>query len=146
LEKSGRAGIKAMAGAVAMLLILQFVLGMYINLFVSIPQNMHWGMMMYSAGRMMHAFPGFVPLMLHIFLSIAITALSITGFVLSSLFGSIQDIVLNVIGFASIIIAGASGLAFMMGGQNNINSYIMAVGFLVALVTYMVEFAYANTG
>ena len=34
----------------------------------------------------------------------------------------------------SIILAGVNGLFFVFDGQNNINSYLMSIGFILAVI------------
>ena len=44
-----------------------------------------------------------------------------------------------VVALGGILVAGLGGLAFLMGGQSNGASYLMAVGFLVAVGGYLAE-------
>jgi hypothetical protein len=44
-----------------------------------------------------------------------------------------------VAGLGGILVAGLGGVAFLMGGQSNSASYLMAVGFLVAVGGYVAE-------
>ena len=41
------------------------------------------------------------------------------------------------VAFLAVLVAGYGGLSFLMGGQNNGNSFMMAIGWLVAFGVYM---------
>lgn len=117
----------------------QFLLGMYINLFVSLP--MHAMAPMGPMGSMsgMMRMAGTSPLvMLHVLWGLG---LAVGGFLVgvgtlvshrSHLVGAAG------VGFLAILVAGWAGLQFVMAGQQDAMSYTMAVGWLVAMLAYLV--------
>lgn len=122
-------------------LLLQFVLGMYTNLFVTLPQvpepsgpsgfMSHMGPMMSVGAR--HP----------VFLAHMIVGMLLALGAVVTLVGALSShqrhaIILTSIGLASVLIAGYGGLTFFMGGQHNSASFTMALGWLVALTTYFI--------
>lgn len=120
-------GLTAMLVILFLFLVIQFLLGMYINLFVSIPPRSPLFMMGYGP------YDGFPIVMAHMFLGILIGLLSIGILFLSLHSGDVKTL-LSAIGlFLSVLLAGIDGLFFLFDGQNNINSYLMSTGFILAL-------------
>jgi hypothetical protein len=68
------------------------------------------------------------------FLGILIGLISI-GILFLSIESGEKKILASAIGlFLSVLIAGIDGLFFLFDGQNNINSYLMATGFILAML------------
>ena len=134
-----RTGLTAMAA----LLIFQFAVGMWVNLYVSIPQLAPgYGMMgvmsevMYSVGAPV--------LMLHMMLGWLMAAGALMVFVLSLLEGRTAVIGLAVVGLASVLLAGLGGLFFLFSGGDNAYSYLMALAFVSAFSAYFSALAIAR--
>src|SRR5713101_3687819 len=139
--------LRAIVVVMLLALFLQFLLGMWLNLFATFPQltvssgNMFGGMMgsmmsfMLSGGMpilMIHMMTGFVMLAL----AVIVLAVSVTVYSDKKMSG----VLLGVGGLSSIIFAGISGLYFMYSGfSNDVYSYLMAVGFIVAFMAYFAE-------
>lgn len=105
------------------LLALQFILGMLANLFASIPSYQPWRVFHYVGPIALHTFNGLCLLILAcIFLRNALK--------------TYQSIRQAVGGLICIVVAFASGTIFVNAGQNNVFSFIMALGFLGALLAY----------
>lgn len=111
-------------GILSMLLGIQFLLGMYINLYVSLPTGTN-------------SFAGYITengvVAAHIFLAFLIVIMDFFAFFMA-IHARIGDryILSVLLSLISIVIAGVSGMLFMMGGQNNAYSFIMALFFLLA--------------
>ena len=111
------------------LLGVQFLLGMAINLFVHI----------WPAGAGMAEMMGNGPLVgIHMMLGMILVAGGVLG-VATALPNGRQATACAVVALGGILVAGLGGLAFLMGGQSNGASYLMAVGFLVAVGGYVAE-------
>ncbi len=110
----------------------QFLLGMAVNLFVQLPPS----------GAAMAAMMSGNPLVpLHMMLGMLLGVGAVLAVVLALSGGR------AVIGFAAlalggIVIAGVGGLTFLFGGHDNSASFLMSVGFLVAVGGYVGELAY----
>ncbi|MDG6971130.1 MAG: hypothetical protein JRN54_08510, partial [Nitrososphaerota archaeon] len=139
-----------MAGIALALLFLQFLLGMWLNLFASFPtssfnQSGFGGMMSIMMGFMMTG--GMSVLMIHMMLGYALFIVSILVFAFAIGSKEQTPILLGAAGVASVTIAGLGGLGFMFSGfQNDFFSYIMAVGFLSAFVTYLTALSFLGVG
>lgn len=121
-------GLSAMVIILFVFLFIQFLLGMYINLFVSIPVMSPFFMMGYGP------YGGFPIVMAHMFLGILIGLVSLGILFLSIGTGSLRTL-LSAIGlFLSVLLAGIDGLLFLFNGQNNINSFLMSTGFILSLL------------
>ncbi len=111
------------------LLAIQFLLGMAVNLYVKLP----------SAGGAMTAMMGSGPLVvIHMMLGM-ILAVGAVAAVAAGIAHGRQAVGCAAIALAGILVAGLGGLAFLMDGQSNGASYLMAVGFLVAVAGYVAE-------
>ncbi|MHB1773443.1 MAG: hypothetical protein ACYCST_17215 [Acidimicrobiales bacterium] len=111
------------------LLGVQFLLGMAVNLFVHLS----------PAGAGMAEMMGNGPLVgLHMMLGIILAAGGVLG-VATALPNGRQATACALVALGGILAAGLGGLAFLMGGQSNGASYLMAVGFLVAVGGYVAE-------
>jgi len=128
LRKMMNNGLSAMVLILFVFLFIQFLLGMYINLFISIP-------VMSSLFMMGHgSYGGFPIVMAHMFLGILIGLISL-GILFPSIRTGSSRILLSSIGlFLSVLLAGIDGLFFLFDGENNINSYLMSAGFILSLL------------
>ena len=121
-------GLSAMLLILFAFLFLQFLLGMYINLFISIPVKSPFFMMGYGP------YGGFSIVMAHMFLGILIGLASLGILFLSIGAGSLRILLSSIGLFLSILLAGIDGLFFLFDGENNINSYLMSAGFILSML------------
>ena len=111
------------------LLAVQFLLGMALNLYVSIP----------AFGASMAAMMRTGPLvMMHMMLGMLLAGGALLALALALPLGRRAAGCASV-GLVGILVAGLGGLLFLMDGQTNGTSYLMAVGFLVAVAGYVAE-------
>lgn len=136
-----RGGFLSMLFALLFFMIVQFLLGMYINLYVTIPAMNGFSMMGFEP-----LYGGFPVVMAHMFLGILIGLTSIGIMILSVGTGS-RRIMLGSAGlFLSVLLAGIDGLFFLFDGQNNLNSYLMSTGFILAMLFSVLLLIYAGPG
>jgi hypothetical protein len=127
MKKMMSSGMTAMLAVFFFFLFLQFLLGMYINLFVVIPVMSPSFMMGYGP------YGGFPIVMAHMFLGILIGFISL-GILFLSIGSGKRNVLISALGlFLSVLLAGIDGLFFLFDGQNNINSYLMSTGFILAM-------------
>jgi hypothetical protein len=107
------------------LLGLQFILGMILNLFVGLPSN----------GSLTGIPPVYAAVLLgHIIVAFALIAIGALLIVLGFQSKSKVAIVGSLIVLTGVAVAFAAGVIFLYDGQNNVYSFIMALGFLVSTV------------
>lgn len=106
-------------------LVAQFLLGMYLNLFV--PHLHHQPI-----------------LVAHIALGFTLVIAS-TLALISALAARLWDYFLvSTTGLAALLIAVTGGLRFLNHGQHNADSYLMATGFIVALIAFNYGIAFTE--
>ena len=109
------------------LLAVQFLLGMAANLYVQLP----------SAGAGMAEMMRSGPLvMIHMMLGMILAAGALLAIAIALPYGR-WAVGSAAVALGGILVAGFGGLLFLMGGQSNGASYLMAVGFLVAVGGYV---------
>lgn len=113
------------------LLILQFLLGMFANLFVTFSNST-------DPNPLAAIFTGGSPaLMLHVIVAVVLTILALLVLVAATFIQRRPLILIATAGFGSIALAFFTGIAFVYTGYtNNALSYLMAVGFLTGLIIY----------
>lgn len=123
--------IQVFTRLMASLLIVQFLLGMYANLFVTFSTNT-------SPNPIAVIFQGgSTTLMLHVIIAAALFVVSLLILVTALFLHRRPITLLAVAGFASTATAAISGLAFVLTVYaDDALSYLMAVGFLAAIVIY----------
>ena len=127
MRKMMSSGLPNMIIVLFLFLFIQFLLGMYINLFVTIPAISSFFMMGYGP------YGGFPLVMAHMFLGILIGLISL-GILFLSIGTGQRNMLISATGlFLSVLLAGIDGLFFLFDGQNNINSYLMSTGFILAI-------------
>lgn len=111
-----------------LLLAIQFVLGMFVNLFVTLPSPVFgmYGMMQLMVN------PGMPAVMGHLVGGMVLGGLAILTFAGSTVTRNRLLIATTGGTLASVVGAGISGMEFLFSGQNNAFSYGMSVGFLLA--------------
>ncbi len=133
-----------MAGALSV----QFVLGMYVNLFVSIPQVSFGtpGSMMSGAGAMMG--PGVNPaFIVHMLLGMLLVlfGMALVVIVTRSELGAVV-VTFAGVGLGSLFVAAYGGMSFVMSGQNDALSFTMAIGFIFAMAAYVAVLTTSTLG
>lgn len=115
------------------LLVITFLLGMDINLYVNIPTDINTAAFWES--------PSTWIIRTHMVIGTAILAIAIVLLVSSFKLKHIKSTIVkipSVIGLISITIAYTSGLAFLFLGTDNLFSYLMAIGFITAIISYII--------
>lgn len=140
--------VRNLAVLMVVALCLQFVLGIYVNLFVSIPQVSAGtpGAMMAGMGAMMGR--GVSPtFMVHMMLGMLLVLLGVATVVIvaPSEFGA-AAITFAGVGLASLLVAGYGGMSFVMFRQNDALSFTMAIGFIFAVTAYVAILAVSTLG
>ena len=113
------------------LLILQFLLGMFANLFITFSTST-------DPNPLAVVFTGGSPaLMLHVLIAVVLLILALQVLVTGIFINRRLVVVVASAGFASIALAFFTGIAFVYSGyENDSLSYLMAVGFLFGLIIY----------
>ncbi len=115
--------------AMLALLGVQFLVGMAVNLYVHLPSNGTTMMQMMGNGPL---------LMLHMMLGMVLAVGAVVSVAVAAPFGR-RAVTYAAIALGGIVSAGLGGVVFLMDGQGNGASYLMAVGFLVAVGGYVAE-------
>lgn len=123
------------------LLVIQFAVGMYLNLYVTLPKA-HPGIHGSYAPSIPWALAGHagIALAIHVINWILLTFGSIGLVVRGILSHRKAFIVGNSLGLLFILMAGSGGLSFLNRGGQNVDSYMMALGFILAIVAYSATF------
>lgn len=117
------------------LVVLQYGLGMYVNLYVQVPFGTGWGGMMgmgWMGGQ-----PVLVWHMMNGWLVFLITLLAV---MVSMLTGDTGVALPAWAGLLSVTMAGVGGMGFLMTGGTNAYSFLMALGAIGALFSLSVAF------
>lgn len=119
-------------------LLVQFFFGMYDNLYINMPaQNSPLTVPGLLKGIERMISMGMTPpLMIHMLLGLIILLLGIITAVTVARSGWVGAGVLAVFAAIFIAVAGLGGLAFVLVGQRNDESYVMAASWAVALTLY----------
>ena len=123
--------LTALVLANVLLLVAQYLLGMYVNLFVqfpdSLPQGNGWSWVFSNSSATVA----------HIALGTAIAFLSIVVLVVSIARRRALVITSSALGLLMVLFAWWSGSDFLSRGQRDVSSYTMAIGFVGAVVFYI---------
>ena len=113
------------------LLILQFLLGMFANLFITFSTST-------DPNPLAVIFTGGSPaLTLHVLIAVVLLILALQVLVAATFINQRPVVAVPSAGFASIALSFFTGIAFVYSGyENDSLSYLMAVGFLFGLITY----------
>jgi len=140
---SGNSPVSGAARGVAMvvcgLLAVQFLLGIYVNLYVNLPpvksgSGRLGGPMMGRFGTMFSSGPLFVA---HMMLGMLLVVTGVVALVVAASTGDRFAIGWSAAGLIALLLAGYGGISFFMFGHDNVDSYLMAVGFLVSFAAYL---------
>lgn len=116
----------------------QYVIGIYVNLYVPVPHMSASGMGSMSS---MHAMGGAGPIfMAHMMLGIVIGIASLIVVALGAS-GGAGRVAWAAVGALGVVGGGVAGMAFLTGGQSNGASFAMAIGLAVACIGYVGEIA-----
>ncbi len=119
------------------LLIIQFVIGMWMNLFAIFP-SFGSSFFMYGMMQVMFSVP---ELMVHMMTGILIGLVSLMIFMIFAMGGDYRLSLLSAIASVSILTAGISGLEFMFSGfTNNVFSFTMSLGFIFTFGCLLPDF------
>src|SRR2546426_8425699 len=129
LMRSGQ--IQILSRIMMPLLIVQFLLGMFANLFITFSTST-------DPNPLAVVFAGGSPaLMLHVVIAVVLFILALQVLVTATFIHRKPLVAIATAGFASIALAFFTGIAFVYSGyQNESLSYLMAVGFLFGLIIY----------
>ena len=119
------------------LLLVQFVLGMYLNLYTDLPKT-HPGTQGSYAASIPWALAGGagIALAVHIAVWIFLTIGSLAMLVRGIMSRRKALILGTSLGLLFILSASSGGLAFLNQGGENRESFIMAIGFIMAFIAY----------
>src|SRR5581483_4658322 len=109
-------------------LIVEYLLGMFSNLFIAFPEGAHEKQLWEFAWRQW-------PIALHIIIGILLLLGTITLFIRSIILKNRAWIIASAIGGISVLAAVGAGASFIPK-QTDLYSFIMAVSFIVALLAY----------
>ena len=129
IMRSGR--IQLLSRIMMPLLIVQFLLGMFANLFVTFSTST-------DPNPLAVVFTGGSPaLILHVMIAVILLILALQVLVSAAFIRRRQLVAIASAGFASITLAFFTGIAFVYSGYANDSlSYLMAVGFLFGLIIF----------
>lgn len=134
--KQLRLMVMIMAGSLA----IQFVAGIYTNLFVAIPlQRMHGHSQGLLSGisTMLPMIARRPDLLIHVVLGLLLALFAIATVIVAFKIGRSPATLWAVAGLLFILFAGYGGVTFLMDGQHNNDSFIMAVGWLASFLAYI---------
>ncbi|MHB1505738.1 MAG: hypothetical protein ACYCO4_04170 [Sulfobacillus sp.] len=118
------------------LLLVQFAVGIYVNVFVQISTPGAVGGMMGAMGAMMSVMSPMV--MLHAMLGVLLVAAGVvTVAVAASLGKRRRSLAWSVVGLVFVLIAGYFGLRFLFFGQHSSDSFLMAMAWLGSLSAFL---------
>jgi len=116
------------------LLVVQYVLGMISNLEVQFPGGNAWGWVWSHS----------LIIQLHIYIGTLLLVVALVALVLSSVARNIVGSIAAAAGLALIILAWLSGAAFLASQQNTLSLW-MALGFMGALVAYILGYSLSRS-
>lgn len=122
--------------AILSLLVIQFAIGTYLNLYTELPK-IHPGTIGSYAPSIPWALAGNsgVALSLHVVIWIVLTLGGIALLVQGIMSRRMAFIVGNALGFLFLLTAGSGGLGFLNRGDD-LESFVMAGGFILAFIAY----------
>ncbi len=120
--------------AMLALLVLQFVAGMFANLYVGFPEPLP------TAEGWTWAFAHTLVVPFHVLLGSLVLVLSLAAIELGWWASSRAAIVAAVTGFLCLALAYLCGMWFLTYGQSDVSSFLMALAFMAAFVVYATGF------
>ena len=144
-SKTSRSMLRTIAAITLLLLAIQFLIGMLVNLYVVVPsdhpgagapeyftgvaQAVAWALVNAPLALLLHASVG---------LLLFLASLLLIGLAIAS--RSRAWIVTSLLGLLGIMGAGFNGASFMNYGGLALSSLLMAIGFLLAAISYAIGF------
>ncbi|MCY0893873.1 MAG: hypothetical protein OWR52_10245 [Acidibacillus sp.] len=129
------------AAMISILLLIQFVVGMMMNLYVAIPtvipgtQSLpYWGKLLIALNWSL-SFSNPI-LEGHSGLGVLLIALSMIFLYRAHRSHSAKWIIIGWLGVVSFLFSSLNGLLFLLDGQKAVNSLYMAIGFVISLFIY----------
>ncbi len=114
------------------LLIVEFLLGMWVNLYATLPVGTKLTL------SQQPDFSGKLEVGIHLIAGVLLGIVSVLALIFSAFLKKVVPSVLGAVGLVATIVAGLAGLAFANGGySNNGESYAMSITFLVAILVYI---------
>ncbi|HBQ95194.1 MAG: hypothetical protein M1294_05645 [Firmicutes bacterium] len=138
---SNTPGILGMVRVMTVLLLIQFLSGIYTNLFITlprIPETRQLGGPFASMGSMMSEGIRDPVFLAHMIMGPLLVLGALITLILAIMGRFRPAIILSSLGLVFVLAAGFGGLTFYMDGQHNDASFIMALGWLSALTTYFI--------
>jgi hypothetical protein len=138
-QTSARIGAFRLAFLVTLvLLVVQYVLGMISNLEVQFPGNLPggnaWGWVWSNS----------LIIQLHIYIGTLLLVVALVALILSIVARTIVGVIAAAAGLVLIIFAWLSGAAFLANQQNTLSLW-MALGFMGALVAYLLGYSLSSS-
>ena len=132
-------GARGLALVVCGLLSVQFLLGMYVNLYLNLPPvtSSTRGSGVSAMARFGTMFSSGPLLMAHMMLGMLLIVSGTVALIVAASSGNRFAIGWSATGLVALLVAGYGGISFFMFGQDNVDSYLMAVGFLVSFTAYL---------
>ncbi len=115
-------------------LVLQYVLGMFVNLYVQFPDSLPGG------NAFAWVFTHSVLIQAHIYLGTLLLILPLITLGLSFTLRDVRRVLMSLAGFLLLFLSYAGGMLFMSNVQESAPSMWMAIGMIAALVVYGFEF------
>ena len=134
-------GILGMVRVMTALLLIQFLFGMYTNLFLTlprIPKARQLGVFFAHMGSMMSVGIRDPVFLAHMIMGPLLVLGALITLILAIMGRFRPAIILSSLGLVFVLAAGFGGLTFSMDGQHNNVSFLMALGWLSALTTYFI--------
>lgn len=125
------------------ILAVQFLIGMFINLYANLPLNPDYEEFTSVMMRAMGKYNSFM--LIHVVLGISLVFSSSAIYFLAMLSRCKTDIILASMGLVGILLSAYSGLDFFMAGQQNHYSLIMSFGFIISFISYFLELMFGKT-
>lgn len=120
-------------------LLIQFLWGMYVNLFVSVPSQRMTpgqGMSMSGMGQMFSIVAIHGNLLAHMILGLLLAFFAVVTTIMAFNLKRPSVTLWVIVGLFSVLFGGYGGMTFLMNGQHNSDSFIMAIGWLAAFTAY----------
>lgn len=116
------------------LLFTEFVIGMIVNLYMTLPSTIN--------GTILMSYNGAI-IMGHMALGVIISVIGAVLLYLAFTGGESRTTILTGISLLMVILAAASGIAFLFYGQNSIFSLMMSIFFLLGFSGYLLTIGYS---
>ena len=147
-ENISERGWRRATGTTLLLLAAQFLMGMVVNLFVTVPavhpganaSNYFLGVVQGVAWALFHA-PFWLLIHVIIGLLLFLGIIGQMGFAIAS--RRRERMIISVLGLIGTVFAGFNGASFLNYGEN-VSSLLMSIGFLLAAVSYTIGISLAH--